>query len=60
MVTDLGVRHLWNITSHSWCVSLHRLHLYCEVHALVLCVRLQYFRHCWFGFMSRYSLMCMG
>jgi hypothetical protein len=30
-------RHVW---SHLWCVSPHRLHLYCEVHMLVLCVRL--------------------
>jgi hypothetical protein len=52
--------HSWHVWSHLWCVSPHHLHLYCEVHMLVLCVRLQHLRHCWFSFVSRHSLMRTG
>jgi hypothetical protein len=51
------IAHSWHVWLRLWCVSPHRLHLYCEVHVLVLCVRLQHFRHCQFSFVSRYSLM---
>jgi hypothetical protein len=41
--------HVW---SHSWCGSPHLLHLYGDMYALVLWVRLQHLRHCWVGLVS--------
>jgi hypothetical protein len=47
------IAHLQHVWSRSWCDSPHHLHLYFKIHAYVLCVRLQHFRHC-------HSVLCLG